>query len=101
MRLSANSNPTSQQHSQVKLLSHKNVMLEGQTKYQANRPSKEKNISYTNLKPNYLFEVSQEHFPDFIESGPNACTTTVQCLCKKFRQLAEKFALSEGRLKQG
>jgi hypothetical protein len=58
-------------------------------------------VSYTNLEPNYLFEVSQEHFPDFIVSGPNKCTTKVQCLCKKFYQLAEEFALNGGRLEHG
>ena len=58
-------------------------------------------ITYTNLEPNYLFEVTQEHFPDFIGTGASARNTAIQRLCKKFRQLAEEFAINGGRLLMG
>ncbi len=41
-------------------------------------------VNYTYLEPNYLFEVTQEHFPDFIEQGPSARNSAIQCLCKSF-----------------
>jgi hypothetical protein len=55
-------------------------------------------VTYTNLEPNYLFEVTQEHFPDFIGTGAHARTTAIQRLRRKFRQLAEEFAINGGRL---
>ncbi len=58
-------------------------------------------INYTNLKPSYLFEVTQEYFPDFIGTGASARNTAIQRLCKKFRQLAEEFAINGGRLLTG
>ncbi len=58
-----------------------------------------KNIfNYTNLKPNYLFDVTQERFPYFIGQGPTAFSTVIQCLCKKFHELSEELAVHEGRL---
>ena len=58
-------------------------------------------ITYTNLEPNYLFEVTQEHFPSFVGTGPSARATAIQRLRKKFRQLAEEFAINGGRLLAG
>lgn len=58
-------------------------------------------ITYTNLEPNYLFKVTQEHFPDFIRTGASARNTAIQCLRKKFWQLAEEFTISGGRLLTG
>ena len=58
-------------------------------------------ITYTNLEPNYLFEVTQEHFPDFVGTGPSARKTAIQCLRKKFRQIAETFEINGGRLLTG
>ena len=58
-------------------------------------------ITYTNLEPNYLFEVTQEHFPDFIGTGTSARSTAIQRLRKKFRQLAEEFEINGGRLLTG
>jgi len=58
-------------------------------------------ITYTNLELNYLFEVTQEHFPDFIGTGASARNTAIQRLCKKFRQLAEEFPINGGRLLTG
>ena len=58
-------------------------------------------INYTNLEPNYLFEVTQEYFPDFIGTGASARNTAIQRLCKKFRQLAEEFTINGGRLLTG
>jgi hypothetical protein len=58
-------------------------------------------ITYTNLEPNYLFEVTQEHFPDFIGTGTCARNTAIQRLRKKFRQLAEEFEINGGRLLTG
>ncbi len=55
-------------------------------------------VSYTNLEPNYLFEVTQEHFPDFIGTGTHTRTTAIQRLRRKLRQLAEEFAINGGRL---
>ncbi len=55
-------------------------------------------VNYTNLKPNYLFDITQEHFPNFIGQGPTACSTLIQRFCKKFRQLSEEFPVNEGRL---
>ncbi len=55
-------------------------------------------VTYTNLEPNYLFEVTQEHFPDFIGTGTQAQTTAIQRLCRKFQQLAKEFAINGGRL---
>jgi hypothetical protein len=58
-------------------------------------------INYTNLEPNYLFEVTQEYFPDFIGTGASARNTAIQRLRKKFRQLAEEFAINGGRILTG
>ena len=58
-------------------------------------------INYTNLEPNYLFEVTQEYFPDFIGTGASARNTAIQRLRKKFRQLAEEFTINGGRLLTG
>ena len=58
-------------------------------------------ITYTNLEPNYLFEVTQEHFPDFVGTGPSARNTAIQRLRKKFRQIAEEFEINGGRLLTG
>ena len=58
-------------------------------------------INYTNIEPNYLFEVTQEHFPQFIGTGPQARSTAIQRLCKKFWRLAEEFAINGGRLLPG
>jgi hypothetical protein len=59
---------------------------------------KKKLVTYTNLATNYLFEVTQEHFPDFIGPGTHARTTAIQRLRRKFRQLAEEFAINGRRL---
>ncbi len=59
-------------------------------------------INYTNLEPNYyLFEVTQEYFPDFIGIGTSARNTAIQRLRKKFRRLAEEFAINGRRLLTG
>jgi hypothetical protein len=58
-------------------------------------------INYTNIEPNYLFKVTQEHFPQFIGTGPQARSTAIQRLRKKFRRLAEEFAINGGRLLVG
>ena len=58
-------------------------------------------VNYTNLEPNYLFKVTQEHFPQLIGRGPWARSTAIQRLCKKFWWLAEKFAINGGRLLPG
>jgi hypothetical protein len=55
-------------------------------------------ITYTNLEPNYLFEVSQEHFPDFVGTGTSTKHTSIQRLRKKFRQIAQEFEINGGRL---
>jgi len=55
-------------------------------------------INYQNLEPNYLFEVMQQHWPDFVGEGPSARNTANQRLRKKLRQLGEEFALNGGRL---
>jgi hypothetical protein len=55
-------------------------------------------VNYTNLELNYLFKVTQEHFPNFVRQGPTACSSTIQHLCKKFHQLSEEFAINKGRL---
>ena len=54
-------------------------------------------INYQNLEPNYLFEVSQEFFPDFIGSGSSGRATAIQRLRKKLRRLAEEFEINGGR----
>ena len=55
-------------------------------------------INYQNLDPNYLFEVTQTHFPGFIGEGPSARNSANQRLRKKLRKLAEEFELNGGRL---
>ena len=54
-------------------------------------------INYQNLEPNYLFEVSQEFFLDFIGSGSSGRATAIQRLRKKLRRLAEEFEINGGR----
>ncbi len=34
-------------------------------------------VNYTNLEPNYLFEVTQEHFPNFIGTGASARSAAI------------------------
>ena len=58
-------------------------------------------INYQNLEPNYLFEVTQTYFPEFVGEGASARNTAIQRLRKKFRQLAEEFELNGGRLLPG
>jgi len=58
-------------------------------------------INYQNLEPNYLFEVTQTYFPEFVGEGASARSTAIQRLRKKFRQLAEEFELNGGRLQPG
>jgi hypothetical protein len=58
-------------------------------------------VNYSNLEPNYLFEVTQEHFPSFIGTGPAAQSTAIQRLLKKFRRLAKEFTINRGRLLSG
>ena len=60
-------------------------------------------ITYTNLEPNYLFEVTQEYFPYFVVvgTGASARNTAIQRLRKKFRQLSEEFVINGGRLLTG
>ncbi len=55
-------------------------------------------VNYTNLKPNYLFDITQEHFPTFIGQGPTACSTAIQRLRKKLHQLIEEFVINRGML---
>jgi hypothetical protein len=55
-------------------------------------------VNYTNLEPNYLFKVTQEHFPNFIRTGASAYSAAIQRLCKKFKLLSEEFAVNRGRL---
>jgi hypothetical protein len=55
-------------------------------------------INYNNLKPNYLFGVTQEHLLDFIGTGASARLAAIQRLCKKIRQLSENFAINRRRL---
>ena len=62
---------------------------------------KNNSVTYTNLEPSYLFEVTQEYFPDFIGTGPSARNTAIQRLRKKFRQIAEEFEINGGRLLVG
>ena len=58
-------------------------------------------LTYTNLEPNYLFEVTKEHFPSFIGTGSQARNTAVQRLCKKFWQLGKELTINRGRLLTG
>jgi hypothetical protein len=55
-------------------------------------------VNYTNLEPNYLFKVTQEHFPNFMGRGPSARNSAIQRLHKKFWILAKEFAINGGRL---
>lgn len=55
-------------------------------------------INYLNLEPNYLFEVTQTYWPEFIGEGTSARNSANQRLRKKFRKLAEEFELNGGRL---
>lgn len=55
-------------------------------------------INYLNLEPNYLFEVTQTYWPEFIGEGPSARNSANQRLRKKLRKLAEEFELNGGRL---
>ena len=38
---------------------------------------KNNSVTYTNLEPSYLFEVTQEYFPDFIGTGLRARNTAI------------------------
>ena len=58
-------------------------------------------VNYTNLDPNYLFEVTQEHFPSFIGTGSSAGATAIQNLCKKLWQLGKEFVINGRRLLTG
>jgi hypothetical protein len=55
-------------------------------------------VNYTNLEPNYLFKVTQEHFPNFIGTGAAVRSAAIQRLCKKIKLLSEEFAVNGGRL---
>ncbi len=54
-------------------------------------------IDYRNRSPDYLFEVSKEHFGDFISEGPRGRNAAVQCMQGKLQKYEEEMLLQGAR----
>ena len=50
-------------------------------------------IDYRNRSPDYLYQVSQEYFGDFISEGPKGRNTAIQCMRGKFLKYEEEMQL--------
>ena len=54
-------------------------------------------INPSNLDPTYLFEITQQHFPEFVGVGQSGKDTATQWLRKKFRKYLEESRLRGAR----
>jgi hypothetical protein len=57
-------------------------------------------VDYRNRNPDYLFEITEEHFPDFISSGTAGRNATIQRMRGKFLKYEQDIELRGGRHKK-
>jgi hypothetical protein len=50
-------------------------------------------IDHRNCSPDYLYQVTQDHFGDFISEGPKGRNTAIQCMRGKFLKYEEEMQL--------
>ncbi len=56
-------------------------------------------IDYRNRSPDYLFQVTKDHFPDFISEGPQGRNSAIQRMQAKFLKYEEEMTLQGARRK--
>ena len=56
-------------------------------------------INYRNRSPDYLFQVTKDHFPDFISEGPQGRNSAIQRMRAKFLKYEEEMTLRGARRK--
>ena len=57
-------------------------------------------VDYRNRNPDYLFEITEEHFPDFISSGAAGRNAAIQRMRGKFLKYEQEIDLRGARRKQ-
>ena len=57
-------------------------------------------VDYRNRNPDYLFQITEEHFPDFISSGAAGRNAAIQCMRGKFLKYEQDIDLRGARRKQ-
>ncbi len=56
-------------------------------------------IDYRNRSPDYLFQVTKDHFPDFISERGKGRNSTIQCMRGKFITYEEEMQIQGARHK--
>ena len=57
-------------------------------------------VDYRNRNPDYLFEITEEHFPDFISSGTAGRNAAIQRMRGKFLKYEQDIELRGARRKK-
>jgi hypothetical protein len=57
-------------------------------------------VNPANLEPDYLFQVTQDHFPAFVGEGATGRSTAIQRLRRKFRRILEERRLRGARRRE-
>ena len=57
-------------------------------------------VDYRNRNPDYLFEITKEHFPDFISSGAAGRNAAIQRMRGKFLKYEHDIELRGARRKK-
>ena len=57
-------------------------------------------VDYRNRNPDYLFQITEEHFPDFISSGAAGRNAAIQRMRGKFLKYEQEIDLRGARRKQ-
>ncbi len=57
-------------------------------------------VDYRNRNPDYLFEITEEHFPDFISSGTAGRNAAIQRMRGKFLKYEQDIELRGARRNQ-
>lgn len=56
-------------------------------------------VDYKNRNPEYLFQITEEHFPDYISPGSKGRNSAIQRMRNKFIQYEQALALRGARRK--
>ena len=56
-------------------------------------------VSYRKRNPDYLFQITEEHFPDYITPGARGRNSAIQRMRGKFLKYEQEIALREARRK--
>ena len=57
-------------------------------------------VDYRNRNPDYLFEITEEHFPDFISSDAAGRNAAIQCMRGKFLKYEQDIELRGAQRKK-